>query len=94
MKFYRDANIQGTSYKGVMRAYYHEIVAVFGEPDHGPNGRDLDKVTCEWDLEFEDGTVATIYDWKEPETPFGLYEWHIGGKSYDAVDRVFTEMGK
>lgn len=94
MKFYRDANIQGTSYKGIIRAYYHELVEVFGEPDHGPNGRDLDKVTCEWDLEFEDGTVATIYDWKEPETPFGLYDWHIGGKSFDAVDRVFTKMGK
>ena len=39
-------------------------------------------------LEFADGTVATIYDWKEYETPMGLYSWHIGGMSKKAVDRV------
>jgi len=39
-------------------------------------------------LEFEDGTVATIYDWKEYETPMGLYRWHIGGKNNLAVARV------
>jgi len=39
-------------------------------------------------LAFEDGTVATIYDWKEYETPMGLYHWHIGGMSKLAVARV------
>lgn len=94
MKFTKDALINGTSFKGDFYAYYHEIVEIFGEPDHGPNNFEHDKVTCEWDLEFEDGTVATIYDWKEPETPMGRYLWHIGGKSYEAVDRVLETMGR
>jgi hypothetical protein len=66
-----------------VQAYYHQLVEVFGEPEGGG-----DKTTAEWALEFEDGTVATIYDWKEYETPMGLYHWHIGGLNNLAVDRV------
>ena len=90
MKFTKDSNASGTSLQGYIRAYYHQLVEVFGEPDL-TNG---DKVTAEWCLDFEDGTVATIYDWKEYETPMGLHRWHIGGTSQEAVDRVtdtFTE---
>jgi hypothetical protein len=89
MKFTNDADANGTSLQGYIRAYYHQLVAVFGLPLVGG-----DKTTVEWCLEFEDGTVATIYDWKEYETPMGLHRWHIGGKSQEAVDRVtdtFTE---
>jgi hypothetical protein len=73
----------GTHLQGYMEAYYHELVEVFGEPEGGG-----DKTTVEWVLSFADGTVATIYDWKEYETPMGLYRWHIGGRNYKAVDRV------
>jgi hypothetical protein len=66
-----------------MPARYEELVAVFGEPEGGG-----DKTTVEWCLAFEDGTVATIYDWKEYETPMYEYNWHIGGKSKQAVARV------
>jgi len=91
MKFSKDAYADGTSLQGYVTAYYHELVEVFGEPDL-TNG---DKVTAEWCLEFEDGTVATIYDWKEYETPMGSYRWHIGGKDGMAVGAVistFREM--
>ena len=80
MKFTTDADANMTSLQGYMPAYYHQLVAVFGEPEGGG-----DKTTVEWCLEFEDGTVATIYDWKEYETPTGKYNWHIGGKSKAAV---------
>ena len=73
----------GTHLQGYMQAYYHELVEVFGEPEAGG-----DKTTVEWCLTFEDGTVATIYDWKEHETPMGLHRWHIGGKSKQAVRAV------
>ena len=83
MKFTTDADVNMTSLQGYMPARYEQLVAVFGEPtDSG------DKTTAEWALAFEDGTVATIYDWKEYETPMGLYSWHIGGMSKKAVDRV------
>jgi hypothetical protein len=83
MKFTTDADCNGTHLQGYMSAYYHQLVERFGEPtDSG------DKTTAEWCLAFEDGTVATIYDWKEYETPLGLYRWHIGGTSQLAVTRV------
>ena len=83
MKFTNDADRNGTHLQGYVQAYYHQLVEVFGEPEGGG-----DKTTAEWALEFEDGTVATIYDWKEYETPMGLYHWHIGGRNNLAVDRV------
>jgi hypothetical protein len=73
----------GTCLQGHVEAYYHQLVAVFGEPEGGG-----DKTTVEWVLSFEDGTVATIYDWKEYETPTDLYRWHIGGRNSRAVDLV------
>ena len=73
----------GTSLQGYVEAHYHQLVAVFGEPEAGG-----DKTTVEWALKFADGTVATIYDWKESETPMGLYRWHIGGRNSTAVSRV------
>ena len=83
MKFTKDADVNGTSLQGYMPADLHQLIEVFGEPESGG-----DKTTVEWCLSFEDGTVATIYDWKEYDTPTGLYQWHIGGKSQKAVDRV------
>ena len=91
MKFTNDAIINGTSYKGEVSITYSELVSIFGKPTSGPNS-DLDKVTCEWCLEYEDGTIATLYDWKTGHTPFGLYEWHIGGHDYTAVERVLETI--
>lgn len=39
-----------------------------------------DKIQFNWIIKFEDGTIATIYDWKKPE--FGddeVVTWNIGG---------------
>ena len=83
MNFTNDADANGTSLQGYVQAYYHQLVEVFGEPEAGG-----DKTTVEWCLEFEDGTVATIYDWKEYETPMGLHRWHIGGRNNLAVAHV------
>lgn len=91
MKFTNDANINGTSLKGYIKTTYAKLFDVFGEPYRGPDDAG-DKVTCEWRIQFDDGTVATIYDWKLDSTPFEEYRWHIGGRSMDAVDRVLTAM--
>ena len=85
MKFTTGANANMTCLQGYMPARYEELVAVFGEPEAGG-----DKTTVEWCLQFADGTVATIYDWKEYETPMGLYYWHIGGKSELALTQVHS----
>jgi len=73
----------GTHLQGYINATYDQLVARFGQPDEGG-----DKTTVEWVLAFADGTIATIYDWKEYETPMYAYDWHIGGKSKTAVSRV------
>ena len=72
-----------TSLQGYITTDYATLVATFGE---GLGGGD--KTTQEWIIVGEDGTVATVYDWKEYETPMYEYNWHIGGMSKLAVARV------
>jgi hypothetical protein len=88
MKFTKDAIVNGTSLQGHITTTYAELVEKFGEP----NCFGGDKITVEWALEFGDGTVATIYDWKYGETPMHKTEWNIGGKNIDAVFRVYEFM--
>lgn len=87
MKFQANANVSGTSYQGDLDTDFATLVQVFGPPDFGPNYRG-DKTTCEWALEWEDGMITTIYDYKTGRTPRGQYAWHIGGVDKRAVDRV------
>jgi predicted RNA polymerase sigma factor len=82
------ANINGTTLQGTIKTTFGHLVATLGEPL-----RDGDKSTAEWHLDFPDGVVVTIYDWANSNTPEGPYEWHIGGISKDAVDRVSRLLG-
>ena len=79
--------VNGTSLQGYVPATYDQLVERFGQPEGGG-----DKTTVEWCLKFEDGTVATIYDWKVDETPTYMYNWHIGGKNKTAVTRVTQSL--
>jgi hypothetical protein len=83
MKFTKNADANGTYLQGYLSATFDELVAVFGESQGSG-----DKNTQEWSLRFEDGTVATIYDWKEYQTPVYTYDWHVGGASPQALVRV------
>ena len=92
MKFTKRANVNMTGLRGEFPITFAELVEIFGAPDVGPNA-DLDKTSCEWALQFEDGTVATIYDWKCGRwTPMGEYEWHIGGHDAEAYTHVVDEI--
>lgn len=78
--------INGTHLQGYITADYDELTAVFGEPTSDGDGY---KVDAEWDLVFADGTVATIYNWKNGHNYLGeeglppecITRWHIGGHS-------------
>lgn len=103
MNFTRNANnISGTSLRGHVTAYYSQLIAAFGEPIAEADGY---KVSSEWDIEFEDGKVASIYDYKETnlydrELPSVAefrriadergHHWHIGGKDSVVVDRILA----
>lgn len=72
--------INGTHLQGYVETTFEHLVELFGDSLGGG-----DKTTQEWVVEFSDGTIATVYDWKEYETPMGMYHWHVGGTSKQAL---------
>lgn len=88
------SKINGSSLRGHLDVSYDTLVAVFGEPH---SDGDAYKVQAEWELEFEDGTVATIYDYKQGDAyngpgqgtpPERVTDWHVGGFNADAFRYV------
>jgi hypothetical protein len=82
-------NTNGTSLQGYVTTTYSFLVDKLGEPISD----NADKVTCYWDIEFKDGSVACIYDWKTESTPMESYDWHIGGKSPTIVEKIEDLLG-
>ena len=88
----------GTCLQGHVAANYADLVAVFGEPGPG----DGYKVDAEWVLLFEDGTVATVYNYKDGRNYEGadgldvqdITDWHVGGRSARAVELVLEALGR
>lgn len=85
-------NAGGTSLQGYIEAKYADLVALFGKPTDG----DAEKVDAEWYVQFEDGTFATIYNWKTGKNYKGagglpvekIKDWHIGGKTKDSHTKI------
>jgi len=76
----------GTCLRGTVKCNYDELLTAFGEPIlEGLDG----KVDAEWDIQFPDGTISTIYNWKNGKNyrgPKGLPlwtigEWNVGGNA-------------
>lgn len=79
---------------------YDDIVGVFGNPLIYPvwDKRSDGKVDAEWIIEFDDGEVATIYNWLSGHNYLGDKgakpaelkgeQWHIGGRSIGVANRV------
>jgi hypothetical protein len=94
-----DPRADGTSLQGYIDATYFEIVYVFGEPS---SYVDDYNVNVEWIIQFDDGTIATIYNYKDgpkygdPDCWSDIKEkdscWHIGGKSIRAVELVYIAL--
>lgn len=76
--------VNGSHLQGYIDISFDELIERLGEP-HDENG---DKVQAEWALKFEDGTIATIYDYKEFRRVENVTHWHIGGHSRDAVTAI------
>ena len=73
-------SLDGTSFHGAtFSATLADLQVILGAPNS--NGDHHDKVQNEWELELEDGTVFSVYDWKEYRryTDKETIEWHIGG---------------
>ncbi len=89
-----DANINGCHLQGYVYSTKEKIKQVIGRANVEQLDMWsidlLDKILTEWTLVFPDGKSATIYDWKldKPLEQTEEYRWHIGGKSFDVVDRI------
>jgi hypothetical protein len=62
---------------------HDQLIDCFGQPRPA-----TDKSQAEWDLVFDDGTIVTIYDYKQKTPAERLTFWHIGGKDSSALDRL------
>jgi len=77
-------NTNGTCLQGYLNASYEKLVELFGEPLEGNY-----KTDAEWEVQFSDGTIATIYNWKDGKNYcgesgvdiFDIESWHVGGNS-------------
>ena len=82
----------GTSLMGSIRLDYYDILDKLGKPHES----DLYKTDAEWDIEFDNGTIATLYNWKDGKNycgkeglfPYQIVEWYIGGFNQQALERV------
>ena len=81
-------DIVGTCYQGKIETSYNTLCEVFGEPEVLND----EKVQVQWAIKFADGTLATIYDWKDAYRTSEILEWHIGGHSEAAVYNVVDEV--
>jgi hypothetical protein len=88
MNWKKTNSICGTHLQGYVKCSYQDLVSIFGEQNS--NGDDY-KTSCEWAIKFDDGTIATIYDWKQNKIYLGEDEgihfskvtnWNIGGNSW------------
>ena len=87
-----------TSLQGYITANYADIVSKFGEPLK--EGFDDYKSDAEWLVQFEDGSVATIYNWKnginycgDEGTPTHLIKaWNVGGHTKQAHINVIKAL--
>ena len=86
----------GTSFHGItVKATVNQLISAFGEPSDDSNTGE-DKVNFEWEMETEDGTVFTIYDWKEYRMidVDEKIEWHIGSMEGLGSKIAFNEIMK
>ena len=72
---------------------YEEIKNKFGNPTHSELSVD-EKVQAEWDIKFDNGVRASIYDYKQYHLPpEDVTDWSIGGNSPHSAYEVYKVMG-
>ena len=84
-------NANGTFLQGYIRADYGLLVNLFGIPSFAFSS----KTDWDWTIQFDDGTVATIYNYKNGPnygyptvTGDDIVEWHVGGYNQQAMENV------
>jgi hypothetical protein len=86
----------GSCLQGEIKATYEELRTLFGKPCEG----DGYKVDAQWVIRFADGTLSTIYNWKDGLNYCGdagtpvedITEWHVGGMATASLDQVVITL--
>lgn len=86
----------GSGFLGHLNVNYSELEKELGSPSLGASPDD--KTLCEWVIKFSDGIIATIYNYKDGInydsenglTKENISHWHVGGFTYEAMERVKT----
>tara|TARA_R100001594_G_C3995358_1_gene253361 strand:+ start:540 stop:836 length:297 start_codon:yes stop_codon:yes gene_type:complete len=94
----RTTNVGGTHLQGYLRASYEQLLKAFGKPN--PDLCDNYKTDVEWAFKFADGTVATLYNWKNGKNYLGkeglelndIYEWNVGGFDEKSVTKLKEKL--
>jgi hypothetical protein len=89
-----DKSANGTSFHDTtFIATVADLRKILGEPQCEQNDGQ-DKCNFDWTMETEDGTVFTVYDWKEYRAlqEGEIIEWHVGGKSRSDTEKAITEI--
>ena len=89
-----DKIANGTSfYNHTFTATVDDLRNVLGQPQFESNDGE-DKNNFDWIMETEDGTVFTVYDWKEYRRleEDEVIEWHIGGRSGADTEKALLEI--
>jgi hypothetical protein len=89
----KSTSLNGTHYLGLIHVDYDLLISKLGKPS---DSYDDYKSDAEWTIEFEDGNIATIYNWKNGKNYNGagglpveqIKEWHIGGANVCVVEWV------
>ena len=87
-------NGNGTSfYDTTFTATVEDLRKILGEPDFQQNDGS-DKTNFDWTMVTEDGTVFTVYDWKEYRKlkEDEQIEWHVGGHSRLDTEKALNEI--
>ena len=84
----------GTSFHGTtFTSTVADLRKILGEPQCEQNDGQ-DKCNFDWTMETEDGTIFTVYDWKEyrPLKEDEEVEWHVGGYSGMNTEKALNEI--
>ncbi len=70
-----------------------DLRKILGEP-YSEQNDGSDKCNFDWTMETEDGTIFTVYDWKEyrPLEENEMIEWHVGGRSGADTEKALNEI--
>lgn len=95
MKFVKATNkdVCGTCLQAYLQISYADLVRIFGRQHSKGDGY---KTDAEWRFKFADGTIATIYNYKDGRSYLGrkglavknIANWHVGGNDLRAVDAL------